>query len=310
MDRRRARVKHVFLGLVLIAGLPACQIEWHTSERVTVEIAALDWLDDAADPIVHLTTRPATCLSEPEDPAVRRGALLFGSPVLLGGQAAKAGLSCDACHRNGRGNPDFIFTGISGRPGTADVTHGLFSNIRADQVFNPVNIPDLAADSGRASVDRELDGVLEAFLTAQIVEEFSGSVPTPRVVSDLAAYIRSLDDRACAADMSETQSWQTEVSHLRAGLNEDVAASGAYIGAMRAALGRLHDRFPARKDAALRADLVAFSRALVLGEDIVELRARLDTLVIDLAAASDRSLYSPRILADAMFNAQPVSRPD
>lgn len=293
-------MKYAIAGLVLMAGLAACQSDRHANKPVTIEIAALKWLDDAVDPIVHLTTQPATCVSALEDPAVKRGALLFASPVLLGGQAAKAGLSCAACHRNGRGNPDFVFTGISGPPGTADVTHGLFSKIRADQVFNPASIPDLATESGRTQVDRQLAGVLEAFLTAQIVEEFSGSAPEPQVVSDLAAYIRALDALACAADSFEPQSWQTEVSQLRSGLDEQVVNSGAYIGAMRAALGRLYNRFPAGEDAALRADLIAFSRSLASGEDFDGLRVRLDRLIPQLAAATERSFYRSDVLENAL----------
>lgn len=283
-----------------MAGLAACQSDRQANEPVTIEITALKWLDDAADPIVHLTTQPATCVSAPEDPAVKRGALLFASPVLLGGQAAKAGLSCAACHRNGRGNPDFVFTGISGSPGTADVTHGLFSKIRADRVFNPVSIPDLATESGRTQVDRQLAGVLEAFLTAQIVEEFSGSAPEPQTVSDLAAYIRALDERVCATDTFEVQSWQIEVSQLRSGLDQQVVNTAAHIGAMRAALGRVHNRFPAPEDAALRADLIAFSRSLASGEDIDGLRLKLDRLVPQLEAATERSFYRSDVLENAL----------
>lgn len=283
-----------------MAGLAACQSDRQANEPVTIEITALKWLDDAADPIAHLTTQPATCVSAPEDPAVKRGALLFASPVLLGGQAAKAGLSCAACHRNGRGNPDFVFAGISGSPGTADVTHGLFSKIRADRVFNPVSIPDLATESGRTQVDRQLAGVLEAFLTAQIVEEFSGSAPEPQTVSDLAAYIRALDERVCATDAFEAQSWQIEVSQLRSGLDQRVVNSAAHIGAMRAALGRVHNRFPAPEDATLRADLIVFSRSLASGEDLDGLRLKLDRLVPQLVAATERSLYRSDVLEKAL----------
>mmetsp|Transcript_12781 Transcript_12781/g.15388 ORF Transcript_12781/g.15388 Transcript_12781/m.15388 type:complete len:92 (+) Transcript_12781:189-464(+) len=90
MDRRRSRVKHAIVGLALMAGLGACQSDQHADQRVPVEFTALNWLDDAADPIAHLTTQPATCVSAPADAAVKRGALLFASPVLLGGQAAKS----------------------------------------------------------------------------------------------------------------------------------------------------------------------------------------------------------------------------
>ena len=300
MDRRRPRVRYAFAALALAASLSACQNDPQPGDRVTVEIAALDWLDRTADPVEHLTTQPATCLSEPHDPAVQRGALLFASPVLLGGQAAKAGLSCAACHRNGRGNPDFVFAGISGPPGTADVTHGLFSSIRADQVFNPVLIPDLATEAGHAKVDRETAGVLETFLTAQIVEEFSGTVPEPQAIADLAAYIRALDSRTCPGAAYEDQSWNTELNHLRAGLAGQGSMSSAYIGAMRAALGRLHNRIPGDNFASLRADLISFSRALAGGADIGVLRAKLESLVTDLDPAAAQSLYNPDILADAL----------
>ena len=111
----------------LLVGLAACQGAPPDTVQSPLDLTALQWLDSASDPVLHLTQHPSTCLTEPNLPAVQRGALLFESPTLLGGQAAKAGLSCAACHRNGRGNPVFVFPGISGPPGTADVTHGLFS---------------------------------------------------------------------------------------------------------------------------------------------------------------------------------------
>ena len=49
---------------------------------------------------------------------------VFRTPELLGGQAARVGLSCDACHINGRNNPTFYIDGVSGLPGTVDVHHG------------------------------------------------------------------------------------------------------------------------------------------------------------------------------------------
>ncbi|MEM6586393.1 MAG: hypothetical protein AAF692_11620, partial [Pseudomonadota bacterium] len=39
--------------------------------------------------------------------ALMTGEALFKAPLLLGGQAAKAGISCHSCHVNGRGNPHF-----------------------------------------------------------------------------------------------------------------------------------------------------------------------------------------------------------
>jgi hypothetical protein len=92
-----------------------------------------------------LTREPSECFARPTDPAERRraeiGRAAFRTPLLLGGQAARAGLSCASCHRNGRGNPDFLFPGLSGPPGTADITASLMSSHRGDGRFNPKPIP-------------------------------------------------------------------------------------------------------------------------------------------------------------------------
>ena len=285
---------------LLVAGLWACVAPPPPAERPAVEMAELNWLDIAADPVAHLTLQPATCLTAPNDLSVQRGALLFASPMLLGGQAAKAGLSCAACHRNGRAHPNFFFSGISGVPGTADVTHGLFSSVRADGTFNPLPIPDLAAPEGRTRVDRDETGVLEAFLTAQIEEEFSGDRPHPVVVADLATYIRALDDRACMPAVSEPQSWQTELTLLRAGLTRPGPPHTADIDAMRAALGRLHARYPGPENIDLRTELVRLSRALADGTDRGALTTDFDTLATSLAAAEAQSLYDAVRLRQAL----------
>lgn len=280
----------------LLFGLAACQGTPAEETQPPPQFKALQWLDDAADPVAHMAQQPASCLAAPDDPAVQRGALLFESPMLLGGQAAKAGLSCAACHRNGRGNPDFVFAGISGAPGTADVTHGLFSKLRADQVFNPVPIPDLATAEGQTRVDRGAIGELEKFLSAQIVEEFSGSAPEPSVIADLAAYIRALDAAVCDPVKNEPQSWVREVTLIRAGLGLHAGMSRDYINAMRAALGRLHERFPHPQHSDLRTRLVAFSRTLEAGGTVSERNTALSEIETLLADAEADSFYRPEML--------------
>ena len=110
-------------------------------------IRAERWLAPAAR-LTALTREPAECLARPGSVSAAKsiaiGRTAFRAPLLLGGQAARAGLSCSSCHRNGRGNPDFLFPGISGAPGTADVTASLLSSHRGDGIFNPRPIPDLA----------------------------------------------------------------------------------------------------------------------------------------------------------------------
>lgn len=286
------------------AAIVACQGTDPSPPSTPPGFKALAWLTPAADPVVHLTQQPATCVSAPTNPAVHRGELLFNSPLLLGGQAAKAGLSCAACHRNGRGNPDFVFAGISGVPGTADVTSGLFSKVRADQVFNPVTIPDLAAPDGRVLVDRDQEGELEAFLSAQITEEFSGVEPDERVIADLSAYIRSLDAAACETMSDQPQTWRDEMDRLRAGaaLLASTAPehAPAYRLAMRAALRRLHERYPAAKFENISEELVMLGRALGAPDELIGLSARLDALEWDLKRGERQSYYDEVQLAQAL----------
>lgn len=283
------------------AAIVACQGTAPHAPQTQPEFKTLTWVDSTADLVAHLTQQPATCLSAPTDAAVRRGELLFNSPLLLGGQAAKAGLSCAACHRNGRGNPDFVFAGISGAPGTADVTSGLFSKVRADQVFNPVTIPDLAAPDGRVMVDRDQEGALEAFLSAQIIEEFSGAEPDKAVIADLAAYIRSLGVAACDAASDKTQTWSDEMVRLRVGADhlasERSEPAPAYRLAMRAALGRLHERYPASLFEDTSKELVALGRALSGPVGATALNARLDALERDLKRGERHSYYNEAQLA-------------
>lgn len=118
------------------------------------------------------------------------GEFLFKAPLLLGGQAAKAGISCHSCHVNGTDNPHFQFPAISGDPGTADTTHSFFSQSLGNGVFDPIAIPDLTRE-GRVDHARS-NGELEAFLTMIVVGEFSGKATSPAVIVALATYVRAL----------------------------------------------------------------------------------------------------------------------
>lgn len=266
------------------------------------------WIGSGADVARSLTSQPTTCLNRPlKDVAV--GELLFNNPQLLGGQAAKAGLHCGSCHRNGRGNPDFVFLGVSGTPGTADVTHGLFGPDRADDTFNPVVIPDLASAEGRLKVDRNADGDLESFLRAQIVEEFQGAAPTDAVIDEIARYLRALDVDQCVADADEPVTWRREVSRLEAGLQAlshgaiDEATRRAVASAMRNALGRLYGRYDAKAHTPIREQLLDMSYSLADGEDSTALAVELTELTRKLTEHADRSLYDAATLRSAL-NAQ------
>lgn len=149
-----------------------------------------------------LSSEPGECLAWPKDPAERRsaaiGRIAFRSPLLLGGQAARAGMSCATCHRNGRGNPDFQFSGLSGAAGTADVTSSLMSSHRGDHIANPKPIPDLGGPRSLLKVSRAPDGKLESFIYGLVVEEFDGPEPSQEVLEGLASYVRALRPEACS----------------------------------------------------------------------------------------------------------------
>jgi hypothetical protein len=157
------------------------------------------WLPDARQPHA-LTHEPTECLGRTNDPRTAKrieiGRAAFRTPLLLGGQAARAGLACSSCHRNGRGNPDFHFPGVSGAPGTADVTSSLLSSQRGDGLANPVPIPDLSGPVHAIS-RAAADPALATFIRGLIVEEFDGPEPSALTLDSLVHYVRALSPQAC-----------------------------------------------------------------------------------------------------------------
>ena len=165
-------------------------------------LRAMRWLAPGADKVAALTKRPAECLAMPKAPdaayAVEVGRAAFRTPLLLGGQAARAGVSCETCHKGAHTNRDFDFPGVSGSPGTADVTDSLFSSHRGDGVDNPKSIPDLGGPKSRLKVDQAPGGrALESFIHGLVTQEFDGPEPPRQVLDGLAAYVRALSPDAC-----------------------------------------------------------------------------------------------------------------
>ena len=230
-----------------------------------------------------LAEEPPECAAPPQDEdgrlAFEIGRTAFRAPLLLGGQAARAGLRCESCHSNGRRNPDFDFPGLSGEPGTADVTASEMSSHRGNGVFDPRRIPDLAvpAKVSRDSANREL----EKFMHGLIVEEFDGAEPPPRILAGLAAYVRAIGRTSCDADVpvpigvtgriSDVKRAMTAArSSLRRG---DRDAARLMLGAARSLLGQIDERYAAipRVQRSLRGadgDLRAIIASLDGGEDV------------------------------------------
>jgi len=183
------------------------------------------------------------------DPDFAIGRLIFQAPLLLGGQAAKAGISCESCHRAGTDNPHFHLQDMSGLPGTADVTNSFFSAARENNNFDPVAIPDLTKP-GKISRDGK---ALEKFIRDLIVEEFSGQEPAEETIAALAFYIRGLQDAETLEPRprrleDQLQAISSAVSLSKPGLSKiDNKVRYLLLASARHQLGLIHERYAGRR---------------------------------------------------------------
>ncbi len=276
MDRFRTRPAVVVLGALALA--LAAAGAW--AGRAGPPIRAMLWIARDADPVRALGSTPTECLKPPSDAAQARavevGRAAFRTPVVLGGQAARAGIACESCHRSGRTNPDFQFPGVSSAPGTADVTSSLFSSHRGNGVDDPRPIPDLSGPKaafkiGQAPDDRRL----EAFIHGLVTEEFDGPEPAPAVLAGLAAYVRSLDPSACPAPPRQPLSPALLMADARQSIAAartesaagDTATAVVMVAAARARLGLIDERFNTPAVAAQRRALRDADRRLAQVQD-------------------------------------------
>lgn len=305
------------LGVALVLGVTA-------AAPAAVPIREARWLAPGADRVAVLTTELPECLVMPADAvaarAVEIGRAAFSSPHLLGGQAARAGLSCAACHANGHGNSDFVFPGLSGPPGTADVTSFLVSPRRGNDSFQPRPIPSLY-DPPRLADRNPALPALRDFIRGLIVEEFDGPEPADAVLDGLAAYVRALDP-GCRAKPRQPVLLAVRIADVdRAARSAmllladgDTASAQALLLAARDRLGRIAERFPgtrlAEAHAVVRAqDAQLAAIAARAAADPAGTRAALDrwlaALPVELrpvTAAAGASLFAPdqvRILVEA-----------
>ena len=280
MDRKRTA--GLLIAVMAAVGLIAAK----ASDLSMIHAAR--WLAPGADPVRALSTHFSECLRPIADPEARYsvevGRSAFRTPLLLGGQASRAGISCESCHQSGRNDPDFDFPGLSGAPGTADVTTSLFSTHRDDGIDNPKPIPDLSGPKSALKVSQDAStGALERRAHGGVTEEFDGAEPPAAVIKGLADYLRALSPDACPAqarvplraeDDLDNAVRAVRVAAIALGRNDKPTAI-LMLEAARSQLGLVYERYEAADLAKPRALLTGASADLAA--DIAAIRgARTD----------------------------------
>ena len=254
MDQGRTRAA-ILIGAALL---------FAADTRPPVPIRDARWLA-AGVPVERVNELPPECYRPPVQRVERRsaeiGRIAFRAPLLLGGEAARVGLSCSSCHRNGRDNPAFHFPGISGAPGTADVTTSILSSHRGDGTFNPKPIPDLAGNPAKRIVSRDASKPdLEKFVHGLITQEFDGPEPPRKVLDGITAYVRAISAGNCGSEPVRLTApyvlAEAERALELARDEPDPATARLLIGAARSNLGRVDQRFQVAEVTADRALLV------------------------------------------------------
>ena len=153
-----------------------------------------EWLPPGSDIGMAVSERPKLLLQVERQGGtasylVRLGELAFRSSDILGGNARRAGLSCDACHPAGDANLHFFIPGLSRKPGTVDVSHALWNRAADDGLDNPISIPSLRGIGETAPYGfRGRFASLRDFTRRVIVTEFAGVEPPPALLDALVEF--------------------------------------------------------------------------------------------------------------------------
>ena len=334
MDRRRAfltrsglrgsGLKRSAAGLLFV--LAACAGAPQADAPLTRDsLRVLRWIAPGADRVRAMTTQPVACRAKDEEIVVISraesgnqrdgwsvidvGRIAFESPALLGGAAARMGLSCSSCHLNGRDNPDFFVEGVSAAPGTADVTNSLFSTTRGNGAFDPKPIPDIAARDGKQIKDRT-SAEFRTKVYGLIAEEFDGQAPSPAMLGAVIAY---MDGMVPCPDptLREPVTAQMDIDAARKAFRiaqDDAPGADQRLmaRAARERLERLNERFIAAGQADVRAALLDASQQIATWIDAPDaanaarVEAALTLAETRVTREASRSLYAPEILRAAL----------
>lgn len=287
-------------------------------------LSGAQWLAPGADVVTALMYSPGECLGPAQDAEtaylVEVGRAAFRSPLLFGGPAARSGLSCNSCHLDGRDNPQFFVPGLSGEPGTADVSSSLFSKVREDHVFNPVAIPTLV-DAGKKQSfgTTSPQPSIEAFTMSAVEDEFQGAPPPKAIIDGFGAYVRHLAADACPDGPAHRDLEQglSDVARAIAAAKEalgrgDAATADFLMLSARQATGLVYERYAGPDFGVERAALIGFSRDLgearrLAADDPAAGLAALETaggalpeLGRRLGKSEKKSLFNEKVLRRAL----------
>lgn len=294
------------------AGLVLALFVAGAGEAPTPLLRAEGWTPPGPSRVHDLTLTPAECLAGGGD-AVAVGRALFRSPGILGGPAARIGLSCEACHAGGRVNARFLLPELSDAPGTADVTSAWTSKVRDDGVRNPVAIPDLIAVPARTAfgVKRE---ALEPFVRGVIEEEFQGAPLPPAAMAGLIAYLRARPPSCADGDTPITLATSAHdvrsafAAAERSARGGDAATASLLLYAVQDGVARIVERLPEARFARERATLAQLAgelhgvrnRPALLAEIGAGWRVRFDGAVQRLARRERATYFNPATLDRAL----------
>ena len=313
MDRKGAALTARVLALVGSAFLLA-------AAGNLPPLKAARWLAPQTDFKTALGSLPTECVTLPKAREARYrlevGRAAFRSTVLFGGQAGRAGLSCNACHVNGRTNPDFQFPGLSGAPGTADITSFLMSPKRGQSEHHYKPIPNLSGPKSALRIDQDPHKRdVEAFIHGIVTEEFDGREPPPAVLDGLASYVRALSPGACPKVERVAQTPHDRMEDIRRALRaadgalarHDAPTAVVMVESARSQLGLIYERYDGLERP--RAELKAAGLSLAALRDAIDRgdkqsRAKIaawiaasSALEKTLVRDEKRSLFNPAKLA-------------
>jgi len=318
------RIVGIALAAALLASFLAVAEGPAKNSPPDIGLQGAQWLSPGADVLAALTETPGECLKPAEDAEtaylMEVGRTAFRSPLLFGGPAARSGLSCNSCHLDGHDNPEFFVPGLSGAPGTADVTSSLFSKVREDGVHNPLVIPTLVDAAEKTSFGTASpQPSIEAFTESAVEDEFQGAPPPPAIIKGVAAYVGHLSADACpAAPVRQSARRAIDdvsraVAAAKAALErgDGPTADFLMVSAQHAA-GLVHDRYSGPKLADERAALVGLSRDLGGARRLAEsdpaqgaealaaVEAALPEIAENLHKRRKKSLYDVKTLRRAL----------